>query len=455
MKRNLRFYSMVLALVLVMGMFAACGGNGATTSPGSSAGGSASMPGSDAPASYEGVTIRAMMQGHPSTYALQEMVPEFEEMTGMKVELEVVPYDELVPKSLLTLSNKDPSYDIIFSYNTYLSSFASNGYLWSLDEFVQNPDLNKYVDLDDFVEGYLNTCKYEDALYGFPMYGESTFLMYRQDLFEQYDIQPPQTMADLMDAAKAVKEASNGETYGITMRAQKGVQAVFIWSSFLHAFGGEWFNEDGRLMTDSPEAIEAAQFFADILNDYGPPGVANFGWDENRLAFTNGSTAITLDATTNGAYNEDPNESQVVGKVGYISTPLAPGVDPQGTSALAVHSLMINKASANPEAAFLFASWASNKEQQIRGLEIEPHCSVTSLAAMDSDIFNTKYGAFKEAMLAAIENGSPDYMPTNADANEVIEKIGTALSEIMVGNKDAATVMTEATADINTNVLGK
>ena len=49
---------------------------------------------------YEGVTIRAMMEPHPTTTALIKLLPEFEEQTGMTVILEV-PYEHLPSKALL------------------------------------------------------------------------------------------------------------------------------------------------------------------------------------------------------------------------------------------------------------------------------------------------------------------------------------------------------------------
>src|SRR5690606_20924950 len=109
---------------------------------------------------------------------------------------------------------------------------------------------------------------------------------------------------------------------------------------------------------------------------------------------------------------EDPEISSVVGKVGYVPVPVETDAPKGGSSSLAVHSLYVSSASANKEAAWLFASWATAKEQQIKSLEIAPNSGVTSLAALSSEAFDSRYGAFKDAMIASINQGNPQYLPT-------------------------------------------
>jgi len=62
---------------------------------------------------YEGVTIRAMMEPHPTTTALIKLLPEFEEQTGMTVILEEVPYEHLPSKALLNFVSQSSDYDIV------------------------------------------------------------------------------------------------------------------------------------------------------------------------------------------------------------------------------------------------------------------------------------------------------------------------------------------------------
>ncbi|MBU5445442.1 extracellular solute-binding protein [Paenibacillus sp. MSJ-34] len=272
------------------------------------------------------------------------------------------------------------------------------------------------------------------------------------DLFEKYGLQVPKTYDELMNAAKTIHEQTNGEIAGITLRGEQGIQNVYVWSTFLWGFGGQWLNEQGKSDIASPEAVKALEFYRELLTKYGPTGVANFGWQENRLLFQQGKAAMTIDATVNGAFNEDPKESSIVGNVGYAPVPTQTDQPKGGASTLTVHGIFLSKDSKYKEAAWLFMSWATSKEQQVKSMSIDPNAGVTSLSAMKEQVFIDKFGAFKDAMLEAIENGNTDYLPQIAQANEMINNTGVAISKALTGHTPPAEALKEAN-DLNNRLL--
>ncbi|WP_256371994.1 extracellular solute-binding protein [Ensifer sp. NM-2] len=278
--------------------------------------------------------------------------------------------------------------------------------------------------------------------------------MYRKDLFQQYGIDVPKTFDEIEAAARTVKEKSNGEIVGITMRGQQGIQGVYIWASYLWGMGGSFLTDDGKSALDTPEATNALGKFAHVLREYGPVGVANMGWEENRLLFQQGKAAMTLDATVNGAFNEDPSVSTVAGKVGYAPVPVQTDNPKGGSSSLSVFGLNIASASQQQEAAWLFVSWATSKKQQIHSLDTDPNSGVTSLAAMESPAFEKRYGAFKEAMLTSLSKSNPQYIPTVPQANELVNNIGIAVSKVLAGTTSAADALKEAN-DLNNATLSR
>lgn len=403
---------------------------------------------------YEGITINAMLEGHPSSSAIKQLVPEFEALTGIKVNCEILPFEEMPQKILLAFNQGNDYYDIIMNDRFVTAGYVANDYILPLEGFIADARINQFANMDDFVPRYIEASKYEGKVYGLPVYGESTFLMYRKDLFEEYGIAVPETMEDLVEAARIVKEKSGGAIAGITMRGQQGIHVLYTWAGFLWGYGGRWLDEAGKLDLATPEAIKAAEVYAAVLRDYGPQGYANFGWQENRLMFQQGKAAMTIDATVNGAYCEDPNESLVVGKVGYAPVPAAAGVAQKGGQhALAVHEMFISKFSKNPEAAFLFMTWALSPETQSKCMEIESHSGVSSLSAMQSDAFKAKYGAFTDGMLAALDKANVDYIPQNQFAQEIINRVGTAMSQVLAGTKSAADALTAVNEEVNTEVI--
>ncbi|MGR9174339.1 ABC transporter substrate-binding protein [Rhizobium leguminosarum] len=391
---------------------------------------------------YAGTHIAVLMEGHPTTDGIQKLLPEFTKETGIEVELEVIPESDITAKMLLEFSSGSGRYDVVQNNIIYIPGFVKAGYIDPLDDLAKK--LPKYLDRADFVPGYLNTNIVDGKLYGLPVYGESTFLMYRKDLFEQYGLTPPKTFDQVISAAKTIKEKSDGEIAGITMRGAQGIQNVYVWAGWLWGYGGEFLTKDGKSALGTPEAAASLDAFAKILRDYGPVGAANFGWEENHVLFQQGKAGMTMDATVNGAFNEDSAVSSVVGKVGYVPVPKQTDALKGGSSSLAVHSLYITSASTQKEAAWLFVSWATAKEQQIKSFSIAPNSGVTSEAALNSDEFNKRYGAFKEAMLASINQGNPQYLPTVTAANEIINNAGIAVSKALAGTASAKDALAEA-----------
>jgi ABC-type glycerol-3-phosphate transport system substrate-binding protein len=239
-------------------------------------------------------------------------------------------------------------------------------------------------------------------------------------------------------AAKTVHQKSGGKVAGVTLRGLQGIHSVYVWAGWLWGFGGEFVDSNGKSAIASPQAQSALEAYARLLREYGPKGFTKNAWTENRNLFIQGKAAMTLDATVNGAFNEDPQISNVVGKVGYVPVPVQAGIKAKGGSgSLAAHSLYVSAESKKKEAAWLFMSWATSKDQQIKSLALAPNSGVTSMAAMASKEFTSRYGAFKDAMVASINQGNPQYLPTVGAANEIINSTGVAVSKVLNGRASA------------------
>lgn len=389
-----------------------------------------------------GVTINVLAEDISYTNNWKEMLPEFEEQTGIKVNIETVPYSDQAAKILLNFSQKSSDYDVVFTDNTYGTGYFDSDYVEDLSTYDSD-----FVALDDFYQPYLAPMQKDDATFGLPVYGESTWLMYRTDLFEQYGIDgPPTTMDELEAAAKTISEGSGGDIAGITLRGAPGIQSVYPWAGFLRAFGGDFYDGD-TLAVDSPEAVEATQFWADLLENYGPSGVGNFDWEQNRIAFTQGNAAMTIDATANGPFNEDTAASVIAGKVGYAPIPYAifdPPTSGNTDNSLNVHALYLSSFSEKKDAAYQFMTWATSEEVQSNAVETTEAVGVTLNSVLESPAYDEKYGPFKDALLEQLATGNVDYLPAGADANAIITEVGQALSRTLAGEADAEDALTAA-----------
>lgn len=399
------------------------------------------------------VTINVLAEDISYTDNWKDLLPEFEKETGIKVNIETVPYSDQAAKILLNFSQKSSDYDVVFTDNTYGTGYYQSKYVEDLSKYEDGAkDINTF---DQFYAPYLAPMQTDGATFGLPVYGESTWLMYRTDLFEQYGIDgPPTTMDELEADAKIIYEASGGSVAGITLRGAPGIQSVYPWAGFLRAFGGDFYT-DGELAVDSPESVEATQFWADLLNNYGPDGVGNFDWEQNRIAFTQGTAAMTIDATANGPFNEDTSSSVVAGKVGYAAIPYAISDAPASgntDNSLNVHALYLSAFSTQKEAAYKFMAWATSEAVQANAVANTEAVGVTLQKVIESDAYADKYGAFQDAVLQQLATGNVDYLPAGQDANAIITEVGQALSRTLAGEASAKDALTAAQQALKTQL---
>ena len=394
-----------------------------------------------------GKQVRVLMEDISYTDNIKSMLPEFEKETGIKVTIETVPYSDEPAKILQNFAQQSSYYDAVFTDNVYGSGYFASGYVVDLKPFAAKD--RQYGSLDAFYPPYIKPMTSSNgAVYGLPVYGESTFLMYRKDLFQQFGITAvPTTTDQLAAAAKTISEGTQGQIAGITMRGAPGIQSVYPWAGLLRSFGGNFFDASGKIAINSPQAVKATDFWAGLLRNYGPKGAANFDWEQNRIAFTQGKAAMTIDATANGPFNEDAKSSTVAGKVGYAPIPYAAGTNPDpanSDNSLNVHALYLSKFSQDPDSTYKFISWATGQAVQANAVKTVESVGVTSQAVLQGQPYADRYGAFQKAVLSQVTSGNVNYLPGGTDSNKIIVETGQALSMVLSGQSDAQAALDAA-----------
>ncbi|MCU9613284.1 sugar ABC transporter substrate-binding protein [Caldibacillus lycopersici] len=300
------------------------------------------------------VELRFIAANHPWTEAIEPLLPEFEKETGIKVKFEKYFEDQLTQKLTTEFTAGSTSIDL------FMMRPLQEGKLFNLNGWVA--DISSYTDdadweYGDFTDPSVNSLKADDVLFGIPIVTEREILYYRKDIFEENNIEVPKTVEELMNVAKLLNDPAN-DFYGFVARGQSAA-AVTQFSSFLYGFGGDFF-VDGKATLDTPEAIEAFQFYGDMLREYGPPGVLNMSWPQAAGLFGQGKAAMYTDADSIYPNLTDPEKSVVGDKVGFTLFPAGPnGQTPYNVTSW---GLAVNSKSENKDEAMEFIKWATSKE---------------------------------------------------------------------------------------------
>lgn len=303
---------------------------------------------------FAGSEVRLIFANHPWNNAIQRLLPQFEEASGITLRVESYFEDQLSQRLQIGLTSGNTQADA-FMFRPLQEGrlFALNGWVQDLTDAVQGEEWN----FEDFQEAAINTLTVGEFLYGLPIVTEREMMYYRKDIFEEAGLEPPATLEELQAVAEQLTNADDN-FYGVVIRGQRS-PAVTQFSSFLYSFGGQWINEDGESALDSPEALEAYTYYGNLLRNYGPPGTTNMSWPQALAIFQQGRAAIWIDADVFYANVIDPNQSVVADSVGFAPFPAGPaGAQNYNVTSWA---LGMNAATPNRDATLEFLRWATSE----------------------------------------------------------------------------------------------
>ncbi|WP_197374439.1 ABC transporter substrate-binding protein [Mycolicibacterium baixiangningiae] len=311
-------------------------------------------------ASDNEVTI-ALVSNSQMTDA-QELSSEFEkENPGTKLKFVTLSENQARAKITMSAAMGGSEFDVAMISNFETPQWARDGWLHNLSEYARN---TPGYDENDFISSLRESLSYEGNMYAVPFYGESSFLMYRKDLFEQAGIevdQNPDYQPTWPEVAQWAETLKTDDRAGICLRGKPGWGEVLApLDTVINTFGGRWFDEQWNAQLDSPEVNKAVNFYVDTVKNFGELGAASTGFQECANLFGQGQTAMWYDATSAVSVLEDPKEyPDLVGKIGYLPAPI---VEKPNSGWLYTWALGIPKGAKNPDGAWKFISWMTSKD---------------------------------------------------------------------------------------------
>ncbi|WP_327412666.1 ABC transporter substrate-binding protein [Streptomyces sp. NBC_01233] len=311
--------------------------------------------------SAEGETLNVLMVNNPQMIELQKLAAEhFTPKTGIKVNFTVLPENDVRDKISQDFSNQAAQYDVATISNYEVPIYAKNQWLHPLDDYVAK---DADFDQEDILKPLRESLTAQDGkLYAQPFYGESSFLMYRKDVFAEKGLTMPErpTWAEVADLAAKADGAQPGMK-GICLRGLPGWGEVTApLTTVVNTMGGTWFTKDWEAHLDSAEFTKATKFYVDLVREHGEAGAAQAGYAECLNNLTQGKSAMWYDATA-AAGSLEAKDSPVKGKIGYVRAPVE---QTKSSGWLYTWAWGVQKASKNSDQAWKFISWASGKEYE-------------------------------------------------------------------------------------------
>lgn len=320
----------------------------------------------ETPVASTGKELRIIVMNLPWGMAMRdEIATAYEKETGVKVTVDLVPYDTLQEKVFLELGASSDSYDIVTTDCIWVGACINSNWVLSTEDMKAKDPSLPTITYDTVIPAALPYCAdLNGKMYGIPTSLTTPTLAYRKDWLEKWGLLPPKTWDEyykLLDAVKAkIAEEKLEDTY-VTCLVQGAQDPGYSdWTYHIFGYGPVEEKGDGYILSAEGKPIfnvngrgvKALDQLHEIL-PYSPEGTLGFDYGEASNLFNSGKSAMLL--TWNDFYSdtENPDFSTVAGKVGYAAIPKHDmQVNPVGG-----FQLFINAASKLPDEAYKFFAW--------------------------------------------------------------------------------------------------
>jgi multiple sugar transport system substrate-binding protein len=380
---------------------------------------------------YKGTEVSVIFLDRPGYRAIEKMLPDFEQKTGIKVKYEVAPYESTLEKEVRDFSASG-DLSIALVDLVWIGTFADSDWIVPVDELKQKfPDIfDPNYDFNDFFPLVLNAFGgWNGKIYGPPFDNYSGLLYYNKEILKEAGFdKPPETWDQVLNDY-GPKLTKNGK-YAFALQSRRGeTQSCDSFMRFIWPWGGSLLDAKFKSNLLGEKSQEGLQF-RQKLEKYMPPGIVEYDHNEAVNALAQGQVAMITEWSAFYSTLADPKSSKIVDQLAVAPEPKGPaGRKPAlGGFSLAVARQANDKQKA---AAGLFIQWATSKETAKQYVE---NGGVSARQSVYQDPELQKKYPFIAPMTESWQQGVPEFRPRFAEwpqLSEIIAEVGT---KMMIGD---------------------
>jgi multiple sugar transport system substrate-binding protein len=339
----------VIASVFAVAMLAACGSSGANN------GSSNAHPTLTYWASNQGTSLENDKQ------VLGPELDKFTQQTGIKVNLEVVPWSDLLNRILAaTTSGKGP--DVLNIGNTWSASLQATGAFTQFDDATMNQIGGK----DRFLAGSLSATgaagKPPTAV---PLYSLAYGLYYNKQQFAAAGItQPPTTWGEFVADAKKL---TTPQHWGLSLECGSVSENVHSAFTLSQQHGGAFFDGSGKPTFNTPQNVAAIKQYIDFLQSdkiVNPSNAEYSNGTEALSDFAKGKSSMVIWQAAAGSLAQLGMNAADIGVAALPLPDQMPAGGKKVTSMVAGINLAVFNNSKNKDAALRFVKFMTSTPEQ-------------------------------------------------------------------------------------------
>lgn len=227
-----------------------------------------------------------VVTGVPQGSIMERFFSDYEELTGIAIEYEAYPHNELMETIEINQQSGATGVDVFFVDAPLTANYAAKGYLLPADPYFTDDEIN-----NTWVEMSAQAGFYDQTFYSAPLNNSSQVLFYNRELLEEAGVDFPSTEVEdrwtweeVVEAAQKV-DALGDDIWGFAFdQVNRYYQLQALPESL---GGGDGVSDDGLTAeVTNPEWIEAFTWYRNLFNEWeiSPKGVSGLELTERFAA---------------------------------------------------------------------------------------------------------------------------------------------------------------------------
>ena len=254
-----------------------------------------------AAAAAPGGSVRVLVVADPFYYALNEVLGDFKQQTGITAELESLSYDALAARLVSSFITHKPDADVIAVDAVWNGQYSDAGWIETLDELIK---ADKSVNLTDFIPAVLYSLStWRGHFVTLPVAAYGQGVMYRKDVLDAVGAKLPEGSTFTWDAYVEILRSIQGKTVGgrkmfaTVVSGEQPAPIVHMYTQLAASRGVRWFKHfpeapwDFTPTINSAENVAALGMFGDLYK-LSPPAAINFNWFDAGMRFGHGDVGM-------------------------------------------------------------------------------------------------------------------------------------------------------------------
>jgi multiple sugar transport system substrate-binding protein len=364
---------------------------------------------------YEGTTIRAVVNAEYVKYSLSLVEKDLYDKLGIKLDVEVIPLDAFVPKTLLEFNSGSSPWDLIMFGPSNMPDYGRH--FEPLEAWTQKLKLD--FQLDDIADVYKKLMlRHNGKLVSMPYDGDVHMLFWNKVAFERADnkkkfkarynsdLQPPKTWKQWDEAAEFFHgwgwDGTDNKLFGAgaSYKPSGSGYSYHWWRSRFFSYGGQYFDAEMKPLINTAPALRALEEMVRTM-PYYPPGVLLFESEEPKTMLVKGEIPLLYSWTSTGKRVGDARESVIVGKAGFG---LVPGAEIDGK--------VVHRPAITPGRAMAVSKYSKKIEgtMKVRECIALPDQSLKSVMDPKTSMDPWRVSHFRSEKFRKAFPGAPEYL---------------------------------------------